>query len=176
MNTRQLAAVMSTDRYTKSLFQGVFPSVRLPSRIKQYPAGLIANVDRSNKPGSHWIAIYIDKDGRGTFFDSYGNKPEFYEQTFNEVLEQNSRTYSFNNTCLQSLYSRVCGQYCLYFLLFKARGFSLETIVNRFTANKRLNDEFVSQFIVNHFSAKISLESASKITQRTRSQHERLHK
>ena len=173
MNTKQLAAVMSTDRYTKSLFQGVFPSDRLPSRIKQYPAGLIANVDRSKKLGSHWIAIYIDKDGQGTFFDSYGNKPEFYEQTFKEFLEKNSITYSFNNTCLQclqSLYSREYGQYCLYFLLFK------ETIVNRFTANKRLNDEFVSQFIVNHFSAKINLESASKIPERTRSQHERLNK
>ena len=167
MNTRQLAAVMSTDQYTKSLFQGVFPSDRLPSRIKQYPAGLIANVDRSKKPGSHWIAIYID---------SYGNKPEFYEHSFKEFLEQSSRTYTFNNPCLQSLYSRVCGQYCLYFFLFKARSFSLETIVNRFTANKRLNDEFVNQFIVNHFSARINLESASKITQRKRSQHEHLNK
>ena len=176
MNTRQLAAVMSTDRYTKSLFQGVFPSDRLPSRIKQYPAGLMANVDRSNKPGSHWIAIYIDKGGQGTFFDSYGNKPEFYEHSFKEFLEQSSRTYTFNNPCLQSLYSRVCGQYCLYFFLFKARSFSLETIVNRFTANKRINDEFVNQFIVNHFSARINLESASKITQRTHSQHEHLNK
>ena len=68
MNTKQLAVVMSTDRYIKDLFQGVFPSDRLPSRIKQYPPGLIANVDRSNKPRSHWIAIYIDKDGQGTFF------------------------------------------------------------------------------------------------------------
>ena len=100
----------------------------------------------------------------------------FMNKHLKNILEQNSRTYSFNNTCLQSLYSRVCGQYCLHFLLFKARGLSLETTVNRFTANKRLNDEFVSQFIVNHFSAKINLESASKITQRTRSQHERLHK
>ena len=145
----------------------MFPSDRLPSRIKQYPAGLIANVDRSNKPGSHWIAIYID---------SYGNKPEFYEYSFKEFLEENSRAYTFNNPCLQSLYSRVCGQYCLYFFLFKARSFSLETIVNRFTANKRLNDEFVNQFIVNHFSARINLESASKITQRKRSQHEHLNK
>ena len=79
MNSRQLAAVMYADRFTKDLFQGVFPSDVLPISIKQYPACFIANVDKSNMPGSHWIAIYIDKDKQGTFFDSYGNKPEFHK-------------------------------------------------------------------------------------------------
>lgn len=177
MDSRQLAAVMNADRYTRGTFLGVFPSDRLPEDIKQYPASLIANVDKSNQPGSHWIAIYIDREEQGIFFDSYGNGPGYYTDSFKAFLEKNTKNYKFNTKCLQSMYSTVCGHYCLYFILMKSRRFSLETIVSRFGENKSHNDETVKQFIVNHFGSEIhNTQKDSSVSQTPRSRHEQLIK
>lgn len=39
------------------------------------PAALIFNTDPHNENGSHWVAIYIDQNGLGMHFDSYGLLP-----------------------------------------------------------------------------------------------------
>ena len=35
----------------------------------------VCNTDPHTKKGQHWIAIYIDEDDSGYFFDSYGLPP-----------------------------------------------------------------------------------------------------
>ena len=54
------------------MFQGVYPSDKLPTNVSSYPALFIAIVDASDMPGSHWLAFYFTKDREGEFFDSYG--------------------------------------------------------------------------------------------------------
>ena len=49
-------------------FDGVFSIDNLPDD----PRLLVCNTDPSDKPGRHWIAIYVGDDGRGDFFDSLG--------------------------------------------------------------------------------------------------------
>ena len=69
-------------KYFRGVFQGVYPSDKLPTGFSSFPALFIANVDTSEKPGSHWVAFYFTKDQKGKFFDSYGLPPSNYTGTF----------------------------------------------------------------------------------------------
>ena len=54
-----------------SRFIGVFASDQLPNI--QNGQMYIANLDRSNEPGSHWIGVY-GKNGKAYVYDSFGRK------------------------------------------------------------------------------------------------------
>ena len=151
MDTIQLTLVLRKDRYTRSAFQGVYPSDKLPASVSSYPALFIGNVDTSEKPGSHWVAFYFTKEREGEFFDSYGLPPSSYTGTFTCFLNDNSSSWKFNSMTLQSITSKVCGHYCLYFALFRCRNISMNSIVYRFSKNKSRNDFLVKQFIERHF-------------------------
>lgn len=151
MNTSQLTTVLQRDPFTRALFRGVFPSDQLPSQVPHYPSVFIANVDALGKPGSHWCAFYFTSKHDGEFFDSYGQPPQDFSPMFYRFLENNTRTWTFNTQCLQSIDSMVCGHYCLYYALNRCRKRSMKAIVSRFTNNTRLNDQWVKRFIVKHF-------------------------
>ena len=90
MNTIQLTLILRKDKFTRGVFQGVYPSDKLPASVSQYPALYIANVDTSDKPGSHWVAFYFTKEQEGEFFDSYGAPSSKYSGTFTTFLNNNS--------------------------------------------------------------------------------------
>ena len=48
---------------------------------------------------------------------------------------------------IQSLFSIVCGHYCVYFILFRCRNISLYAILSVFTLNLTENDRHVFDFI-----------------------------
>ena len=121
MNTIQLASILRKDKFTRTVFQGVYPSDKLPTGVSSFPALLIANVDTSDEPGSHWVAFYFTKERKGEFFDSYGLPPSSYSGTFSSFLNNSSNDWSFNSVTLQSIDSKVCGHYYLYFALFRSR-------------------------------------------------------
>ena len=52
---------------------------------------------------------------------------------------------------LQSIKSKVCSHYCLYYGLFRCRNISMSTVVHRFSNNKQRNDFLVKCFIKKHF-------------------------
>jgi len=157
MNTREIAGVLKNPPYTKSRFQGVYPSDRLPTKIQCYPAAFVANVDPQGQPGSHWCAFYFDKGGNGEFFDSYGRKPQDLCMNFKHFLENICKEWMYNTRELQSLDSNVCGHYCIYYLINRCRNIHMKTIVNRFTTKTLINDRFVYHFIVKHFGYLIRL-------------------
>lgn len=72
MDTIQLTLILRKDKYTRGVFQGIYPSDKLPASVSSYPALFIPNVDTSYKPGSHWIAFYFTKDHEGEFFTLTG--------------------------------------------------------------------------------------------------------
>ena len=149
MNTLQITYALKQDPITNKTFCGVFPSDKLPRTIDKYPCGFVANTDPSNKPGTHWIAFYFPSEQKGEFFDSYGQPPDFYGDAFRTFL--NSYEWTYNTRKLQSAWSDVCGQYCIFYLSHRARGQSMNKIVQLFTDNTMLNNVNVSQFVKNHF-------------------------
>ena len=67
-------------------------------------------------PGSHWIAMYLTEDGKGEFWDSYGQAPGFYNQNFTQFLDKHCGTFTWNRRILQAPSSDVCGHYSLLYI------------------------------------------------------------
>ncbi|XP_051160512.1 uncharacterized protein F54H12.2-like [Leptopilina boulardi] len=84
---------------------GVFPADHIPT-VLMLPCAIVVNTDGHTKPGTHWIAIHIDRHGTGTYFDSYG-LPPFVPQHLT-CLRRNCTYYRWNPTQLQSVSSEVC--------------------------------------------------------------------
>ena len=40
-----------------------------------YPSSFVINLDPSYRPGSHWVAVYFDKNGVAEYFDSLAGYP-----------------------------------------------------------------------------------------------------
>ena len=63
-----------SNKITKDSFIGVFSSDTLPSYAQT--GYYVVNLDTSQQPGSHWIAIKISKSkSKNEYFDSYGLGP-----------------------------------------------------------------------------------------------------
>jgi hypothetical protein len=148
MNTKQIKYVIKKDPITSKKFGGVFAENRLPRSPDFYPCGYIANTDPSNEPGKHWVAFYLQSPTEGEFFDSYGHQPQFYGHHFVEFLNQNSKRWSFNKKELQSAFTAVCGEYCIFYLMHRARGVRMSSIVRLFNPNKLRNDHSVYEFVM----------------------------
>lgn len=138
MNTEDIERALKP---CKPLFLGVFSSDNLPTN----PRGvLISNTDPSHLPGTHWVVIYVDEDGkRGEYFDSFGMQPT---TPFRDYLNRYCKHWIFNTRQIQSVVSRFCGHYCIYFALLKCKGIDLRKIVDKFTRDTGFNDYLVHSF------------------------------
>ena len=151
MDTKAILHIVQSSSKLKDVFIGVFPSDRLPKKIKKYPIALIVNVDDHTQPGSHWLAVFIDRYHCGEFFDSYARHPSMYNEKFVKFLNKHCKEWVFNEKPLQSYWSTVCGQYCLFYLLNKVKGMSLRSILAHFTNNRVQNDRLVHSYINRHY-------------------------
>ncbi len=141
MDTKQLLNVLNRTIGKDCI--GVFPSDKLPKTCKVH-AGFIANTDPSDKPGVHWVAIFVNSDGKAEYFDSYGLKP--FVPSISTFLEQyKERCYSRKR--LQDQFSSVCGHYCLYFLIKRWMNVSMEDILQKFTENYEENDNLITDWV-----------------------------
>ena len=125
-------------------FLGVIPQDYLPLLdIKHLPASFIINLDFSNQPGSHWIAINLLKD-RLEIYDSLGLK---YAKDKPVIILDFIRKFSSTHRIictpiLQNPTANTCGVYCIYFLLYR-RFLSLKQCLSIFSSDLSLNDKIV---------------------------------
>ena len=142
MNTLQLEHVLKHDSYTSPILRGVYAIDTLPD-LKT--GCYIVNTDRACNPGQHWLALFITSD-EIEYFDSYGGQPLPFIKN-----KGKDRSWIYNPLMLQSPLTSVCGQYCLYYLLHRARGISLQVILNEFSSDVDWNNQFVYDFIRNRY-------------------------
>lgn len=126
--------------HTLPVFTRVYAANRLPNSIS-IPCGIVVNTDPDFKPGSHWVAIYIDKFRNGEYFDSYGLPP--FVSHHQQFLRSNCKRLVYNTVEMQSLNSDVCGQYCLLYLYFRAHARSLADFQKLFSQNTLENDQIL---------------------------------
>ena len=101
---------------------------------KENKIGIVFNTDESNKPGKHWISMYIDILGKNLdgdpgiyYFDSFGDSPskevkdlikkikdQGKQEKIEFVVTNNDRSFQ-NNTF-------SCGFYCLHFMEHMLKG------------------------------------------------------
>ena len=144
MNNFQLNEILIKDNFTKKIFMGALALDKLPKKIK-YPSCLIINNQKSHQKGEHWLAVYYNSKKKATFFDSYGFSPTKYH--LNSFIQKTSNTIEYNKMQIQSIFSPYCGLYCVLFLLFLARGKSLDYFLKLFKKNTLLNDKLIEKMI-----------------------------
>jgi hypothetical protein len=138
MNANWISRLLSNDVN----FQGVFSADTLPMK----PRLLVCNTDPSTKPGEHWIAIYVDKNGVGEYFDSFGRAPN---EHFKHYMNATCIRWTFNVQQLQSVVSAFCGFYVVVYCKFKSKGFNMTKIVSLFTRDTGFNDVLVHRLLCN---------------------------
>jgi hypothetical protein len=120
--------------YLKDLPATVCCADQLPARAENRAQSFVVNTDSCNREGTHWVAFHFPKEGPAEFFDSFGLVPETYHRRFRNVLIANAPQYKFNPIRVQPEDVNTCGLYCVHFVKYRYRNFTLEDIVNEFSA------------------------------------------
>ncbi|KAI0207790.1 hypothetical protein LSAT2_007533 [Lamellibrachia satsuma] len=138
MDTLLIARLLAMDPRTRSIFRGVVPKDGLYTTRDALRAAFVCNTDVGDKLGEHWIAFYLDADGRGDYFCSYGLPPR--HAMFRTFMNEHYSEWTHNNRRLQNPLSNVCGQYCVAYVLLLCNGFPMRTFVNIFGTDLVAND------------------------------------
>ena len=144
MDTIQLKQILSFDPYTNSIIKDVCAKNELPVTVNTaHPVAFVVNLDANHLPGSHWVAMYIDRL-RGEYFDSMGQPPiPECQRLLNQCVSQvHSLEQLQDNT-------QVCGQFCIAFLLLRCRGHTFETVIQ--SLKSPLNDQLVYALVKPYF-------------------------
>lgn len=129
------------------IFKGTFARDKIPEYVT-VPAALVINTDFSSSPGSHSVAIFIQENGEGEYYDSFGVPPQYKEII--DFLGRNCfHRLSYNQHILQEMspQSITCGKYCVLILDMRSRGISFCNLLRIFTANQSLNDKIIVDII-----------------------------
>ena len=127
MDSIQIHAILTKDVNASSCgYLGVFSLDTIPLGAIHYPCALVCNTKPKNHQGEHWVAIIKDSDNHGFYFDSFGMPPCLPE--FIDCMNF-CATWDYNKQQLQSPFTTVCGQYCIFYLLYSFRGYSMENII-----------------------------------------------
>ena len=151
MNSRQLRWILSGDKFTKLSFGNVYAINEMKSiKSVSYPSSFVINLDPSYKPGSHWVAVYFDKNGVGEYFDSFARYPLHEVVHFLRSHAKGLAIQSYASA--RTLYT-TCGQFVVFYIYQKSQGLSLEVILRKYfsTHNKLRNDLLVGDFVKLHY-------------------------
>jgi len=121
-------------------------SIKKLLKDKITKVGVIYNLDPHDKPGSHWVAMYLDLNKKSVYyFDSYGTKPPTEVETLISRIQEQGKElgmeikYEYNQIRHQYENSE-CGVYSIYFITQLLEGKKSFNNIN----NNRINDEFVN--------------------------------
>lgn len=130
-------------------FKGVYSSDNLPYD-EELPLNIIVNTDPSNRPGEHWVAISINKNGKGEYFDSFG-LPPLVPSIKKFLYSKCNNGCFYNNVQLQNIFSTTCGHYCVLFIIYHCQGYETKQMISKFNSNTPDNDIRINE-IFNNFS------------------------
>jgi hypothetical protein len=128
------------------VYRGIYASDELPTTMC-LPSVIVVNTDPASRPGQHWICMYFGEDGHGEYFDSFGVRPP---NTFERYLNKHCTAWTFNNKRMQSIVSKFCGHYCIWFCMMKNRKVTLYELERTMTEDTGLND-----FLIHRFACKL---------------------
>ena len=116
--------------YIKDLPATVCCDDQLPARVQNRAQSFVVNTDSCDREGAHWVAFHFPIEGPAEFFDSFGRAPETYHPWIRSMLIANGPQYKFNTVRVQPEDGDTCGLYCVHFIKYRYRNFTVEDIVN----------------------------------------------
>jgi len=132
MNTTEIDRILFSQKRTKRLFLGTFPSDQLPEQLPREFL-LCSNIQTSKEPGSHWVAL-ARLHGKVYYFDSFG-KPPPKRGGLAKFCSRFNGIY-FNNISHQRKDADTCGGYVIFVLTMLAHGHSFREIIQLFKATR----------------------------------------
>ena len=136
-------------------FCGVFACDMISTVKLERGNSVIVNLSKSDKPGSHFVAIYrLTDSGNYLYFDSYGLKC-WNEDLLNYFKDQDLHHIIYSNRRIQSwIGSYFCGYFCIAALIYLELGKSMFEFHNLFNnIDLRLNDEICTKIIKSHIKS-----------------------
>ena len=104
-------------------FRGLFSLDTLLKKRKKKECGIV-NFDKSDGPGTHWVAWY--KNGKNKiYFDSCGVQPPI------EVIQYLGKPIHYNTDQVQPAGQVFCGHLCLYVLKELSTGHEFQKVLNK---------------------------------------------
>ena len=137
MDGNEIFKVVTKDQCLHDQFRGIFARDQVPRCLM--PGFFVWNTDLYSGGGVHWVCAYVSDTHKVEFFDSFGQPLQFYGWNILKEVQYNEKP-------LQSSDSEVCGMYCLFYLYFRCRGLSMDSIIANFGENTRINDKYVLDF------------------------------
>jgi len=110
--------------------------------------GVIYNLDPHDKPGSHWVTLFMDLNRKIiSFFDSYGVPPakqirDFMNRMASSYQDIGDRRQKFTiniNTHRHQYANSECGVYSIYFIVQSLKGRSFNEIVSNTVSDEEMN-------------------------------------
>lgn len=96
--------------WLKDKFKGVYPSDQTPHLTILRPYAII-NVDKSNEPGTHWVAM-VHCRGKTYMYDSFGRDIDTLIPSINKHYKNID-----TSDAEQKITQNSCGARCIAFLL-----------------------------------------------------------
>ena len=143
MNTLEIDTLLKKHPHSRGVFKGVYARNRLP-RLLNVPSALVGNTDPDHRMGQHWVAIYIDANSRGVFYDSTGRPP--FLRAYVNFMKKHCHTWTYNTVGVQEEGSILCGHHCIFCFIQRYAGHTM-TDVTRPLENPVEATDIVQKFV-----------------------------
>lgn len=143
--TNEIDSILKRNKITRQVYRGCYAADMIP-KLHRFPSAMVVNMDESDLPGSHWVALFTPNRHHVYYFDSLGGEApvkvqEYMRKNFNMITQQNVQ--------IQHPQTKVCGHYAIYFVYMSANKQPFERVL-RYLRKLRRPDIYVFDF-VNHF-------------------------
>jgi hypothetical protein len=122
MNTLEIDHVLKTHPSTRYVFKGVYARNKLPRRLNVHSA-LIGNTEPDDRPVTHGVALYIDANSRGEYYDPKGRPPLL--RAYVNFMNKHCTSWTYYTIRDQEEGSTICEHHCIFYLIYRCAGKSL---------------------------------------------------
>ena len=143
MNTLKIDTLLKKHPHSRLVFKAVYARNRFP-RLLNVPSALVGNTDPDHRMWQHWVAIYIDANSRGEYYDPTGRPP--HESAYVNFMNKHWLHWTYSTVLVQEEGSIVCGLR-IFYLIHWCAGHSMAD-VTRLLQNPVETTDIVQKYVL----------------------------